>query len=85
MSSDTGPNGDSWHPNSASPPDPAIDLVSFGAAGHMGDLIDFMRCNPQHHSFAIARGPHVSLHHASFQTRGIDEYMRGTGRVLRAG
>jgi catechol 2,3-dioxygenase-like lactoylglutathione lyase family enzyme len=55
------------------------------ASRHFGDFMYFLRCNPVHHSFAIARGPHVSLHHASFELRGIDEYMRGTGRVLRAG
>jgi catechol 2,3-dioxygenase-like lactoylglutathione lyase family enzyme len=52
---------------------------------HMGDLMYFLRCNDWHHSFAIARGPHVSLHHASFEMRGVEEYMRGTGRVKRAG
>lgn len=52
---------------------------------HMGDLMYFLRCSPLHHSFAIARGPHASLHHASFEMRGIDEYLRGTGRALRAG
>ena len=52
---------------------------------HLGDLMYFLRCNPRHHSFAIARGPHVSLHHASFEMRGLEEWMRGTGRVLRAG
>jgi catechol 2,3-dioxygenase-like lactoylglutathione lyase family enzyme len=52
---------------------------------HMGEMMWFLRCNPQHHSMAIARGPHTSLHHASFELRGIDEYMRGTGRLLRAG
>ena len=26
-----------------------------------------------------------SLHHVSFEMRGLDEYMRGTGRLLRAG
>ncbi|WP_216898333.1 VOC family protein [Nocardia alni] len=51
----------------------------------MGDLMYFLRCNPQHHSFAIARGPHPSLHHVSFEMRGLDEYLRGTGRALRAG
>jgi hypothetical protein len=45
----------------------------------------FMRVNAWHHSLAIARCPHASLHHASFELRGIDEYMRGTGRLLRAG
>lgn len=55
------------------------------ASRHFGDYMYFLRCNPIHHSFGIARGPHVSLHHASFELRGIDEYMRGTGRVIRAG
>ena len=52
---------------------------------HMGDMMWFLRCNQQHHSMAIARGPHTSLHHASFELRGVDEYMRGTGRMIRAG
>ena len=52
---------------------------------YAGELMKFMRCNPQHHSMAIAKGPHVSLHHISFEMRGLDEYMRGTGRLLRAG
>ncbi|MFD0689660.1 VOC family protein [Actinomadura fibrosa] len=51
----------------------------------MGEMMWFMRINSWHHSLAIARGPHPSLHHASFELRGLDEYMRGTGRVLRAG
>ncbi|PRY38948.1 VOC family protein [Umezawaea tangerina] len=51
----------------------------------MGDMMWFLRCNDWHHSFAVARGPHPSLHHASFEMRGIDEYMRGSGRLMRAG
>jgi hypothetical protein len=51
----------------------------------MGEMMWFMRVNSWHHSLAIARGPHPALHHASFELRGLDEYMRGTGRVLRAG
>ncbi|MFD3686301.1 VOC family protein [Nocardiopsis sp. NPDC058631] len=52
---------------------------------HMGEVMHFMRCNPAHHSIALAKGPHTSLHHVSFEMRGLDEYMRGTGRLLRAG
>lgn len=52
---------------------------------HAGDLFYFMRCSTQHHSMAIARGPHASLQHASFEMRGLDEYMRGSGRMIRAG
>ncbi|GAA4972758.1 VOC family protein [Actinoplanes utahensis] len=51
----------------------------------MGEMMWFMRTNRWHHSLAVARGPHVALHHASFEMRGIDEYMRGTGRLLRGG
>ncbi|MEV7042353.1 VOC family protein [Amycolatopsis sp. NPDC051061] len=51
----------------------------------MGEMMWFLRINSWHHSLAIARGPHPSLHHASFELRGIDEYMRGTGKLLRAG
>jgi catechol 2,3-dioxygenase-like lactoylglutathione lyase family enzyme len=51
----------------------------------MGVLMIFLRCNDTHHSLAIAGGPHASLHHLSFELRGIDEYLRGTGRLLRAG
>lgn len=51
----------------------------------MGQMMWFLRTNVLHHSFAVARCPHVSLHHASFELRGIDEYMRGTGRLLRGG
>ncbi|KAA9160715.1 oxidoreductase [Amycolatopsis acidicola] len=53
--------------------------------GARGEFMWFLRCNALHHSFAVARGPHVALHHASFEMRGIDEYMRGSGRMLRNG
>jgi catechol 2,3-dioxygenase-like lactoylglutathione lyase family enzyme len=53
------------------------------AGADLGTVMNFMRCNARHHSLAFARGPHVSLHHVSFELRGIDEFMRGAGRVLR--
>jgi len=59
--------------------------LGFRLSDTLGDVMHFMRCNPQHHSLAFTRGPHVSLNHVSFEMRGIDEYMRGSGRVLRAG
>ncbi|WP_329343411.1 VOC family protein [Streptomyces sp. NBC_01352] len=51
----------------------------------MGPIMYFMRVNSWHHSLAIARSPHPALNHVSFEMRGIDEYLRGTGRLLRAG
>jgi catechol 2,3-dioxygenase-like lactoylglutathione lyase family enzyme len=66
------------------------DVLSFRlsdtlAGDDMGTVMNFMRCNPRHHSIAFARGPHTALHHVSFEMRGIDEFMRGSGRALRAG
>lgn len=55
---------------------------------HMGDntLMWFMRCDhPQHHIFAVGSGPHVAMHHVSFEMRGIDEFLRGVGRMQRSG
>ncbi|MEU4027588.1 VOC family protein [Streptomyces anulatus] len=60
-------------------------LTDTMALPHMGEFMWFLRCNEWHHSFAVSKGPHTSFHHASFQMRGIDEYMRGTGRMLRGG
>lgn len=51
----------------------------------MGDLLHFLRTSPLHHSIGIAKGPHASVNHVSFEMRGIDEYLRGTGRLMRAG
>lgn len=53
--------------------------------GARGDFMWFLRCNDWHHSFAVSRGPHVAVNHISFELRGVDEYMRGTGRLLRDG
>lgn len=51
----------------------------------MGPIMHFLRCNPAHHSMAIAQGPHASLHHMSFEMRGVEEWMRGCGKILRSG
>lgn len=53
--------------------------------GARGDFMWFLRCNDWHHSLAIARGPHTAINHISFELRGIDEFMRGTGHLLREG
>ncbi|MBT2225721.1 VOC family protein [Nonomuraea sp. NEAU-A123] len=45
----------------------------------------FLRCSTDHHSLAIAQRTKVSLNHISFEMRGLDEYLRGTGRLVRQG
>jgi catechol 2,3-dioxygenase-like lactoylglutathione lyase family enzyme len=54
----------------------------------MSDWIPFMgffRCNTNHHSLAIADGEVTTLNHVAFEVRGIDEMMRGAGRVFKDG
>ncbi len=63
----------------------AFTLTDTIGSTQTGDVLNFMRINSWHHSLGIASGPHTSLHHVSFEMRGLDEYMRGTGRLLRAG
>lgn len=53
--------------------------------GPRGEFMWFLRCNDWHHSFAVSRSPHVAVNHISFEMRGVDEYLRGTGRLLREG
>jgi catechol 2,3-dioxygenase-like lactoylglutathione lyase family enzyme len=49
------------------------------------DRMCFLRCSDDHHSLAIAAAPAPGLNHLSFEMRDLDEYMRGTGRMVRAG
>ena len=67
-----------------------IDHLDFSISDSLtrpdgASMMHFMRCNPTHHSVAIAMGPHHSLHHLSFEMRGIEEWMRGAGKILRSG
>lgn len=60
-------------------------LLGLRLSDWLADQMCFLRSGSDHHILAIAKGPHVSLNHISFEMRGLDEYMRGTGRLMRAG
>jgi catechol 2,3-dioxygenase-like lactoylglutathione lyase family enzyme len=59
--------------------------LGFRLTDWLEDKMCFMRVRAEHHILAIGQGPQVSLNHVSFELRGIDEFMRGTGRLIRAG
>jgi len=59
--------------------------LGFRLSDWLGDVMCFMRSSSQHHILAISRAPSTSLNHISFEMRGLDEYMRGTGRMIRSG
>jgi catechol 2,3-dioxygenase-like lactoylglutathione lyase family enzyme len=49
------------------------------------DRMCFLRSNSDHHCLAIAQRRVSGLNHVSFEMRGLDEYLRGTGRMVRHG
>ncbi|MFH8558679.1 oxidoreductase [Streptomyces kasugaensis] len=49
------------------------------------DIMVFLRAGTAHHLLAFTRAPHVSLNHVAFELRGIDEFMRATGDMVRKG
>jgi catechol 2,3-dioxygenase-like lactoylglutathione lyase family enzyme len=51
----------------------------------LGPVMCFMRSGAQHHIIGFGRGPHAALNHVSFEMSGVEEFMRGTGRLMRAG
>lgn len=59
--------------------------LGFRLTDWLEDQMCFMRTRVDHHILAISSGPHVALNHISFEMRGIDEYMRGSGRLIRHG
>jgi len=59
--------------------------LGFRLSDWLTDRMVFLRCSAEHHSLAIAQRTKVTLNHVSFEMRGIDEYLRGTGRLLRHG
>ena len=40
---------------------------------------------PAHHLFAVSANAHANLNHVAYETRGLDEYMRAAGHMVRAG
>jgi catechol 2,3-dioxygenase-like lactoylglutathione lyase family enzyme len=59
--------------------------LRFRLSDWLADRMCFLRCSAEHHNLAIAHGDVPGLNHVSFEMRGIEEYLRGTGRLIRAG
>ena len=60
-------------------------VLGFKLSDWNANFMCFLRCSEQHHSVALAQGPHTALNHVSFETRGLDEFMRASGRLIRTG
>jgi catechol 2,3-dioxygenase-like lactoylglutathione lyase family enzyme len=61
------------------------DVLDFTVSDWVQDFFCFLRTGRSHHILALAQSSHASLNHVSFELRGIDEFMRATGRLMRRG
>jgi catechol 2,3-dioxygenase-like lactoylglutathione lyase family enzyme len=61
------------------------DVLGFKVSDWVEDFFCFMRTGRTHHIIAFARSKHASLNHISFEVRGLDEFMRATGSMMRLG
>lgn len=61
------------------------DKLGFKLSDWIEDQMCFMRCTSDEHNVAVFRGSKPQLNHIAFEFRGIDEFMRATGRVLKYG
>jgi catechol 2,3-dioxygenase-like lactoylglutathione lyase family enzyme len=61
------------------------EVLGLRISDYLEDKMIFLRASQLHHAVAISRCPHVSVNHIAFEVRGVDEFMRATGRLLRSG
>jgi catechol 2,3-dioxygenase-like lactoylglutathione lyase family enzyme len=59
--------------------------LGFKVSDWVEDFFCFMRTGSTHHIIAFAKSTHSSLNHVSFEVRGLDEFMRATGKMMRRG
>jgi catechol 2,3-dioxygenase-like lactoylglutathione lyase family enzyme len=61
------------------------DYLGFRVSDFLTERMTFLRCSTDHHSLAITQTTKTALNHISFEMRGVDEYMRGAGRLVGHG
>ncbi|TVT61648.1 hypothetical protein FNH05_02485 [Amycolatopsis rhizosphaerae] len=60
------------------------ERLGFRLSDWLENRMCFLRCSADHHSLTLTRRGHAGPNHMSFEMGGLDEYMRGTGRLIRA-
>ena len=60
-------------------------MLGFRASDYSADQMVFMRCSTDHHSIALVRNKYPAVNHVAFEMAGVDDYMRGIGRMKQKG
>jgi len=61
-----------------------IDVLGFRLSDRTR-IMDFIRCNTDHHSLSFAKGDGPTLNHIAYHMPDLDSVMRGGGRMRDAG
>jgi catechol 2,3-dioxygenase-like lactoylglutathione lyase family enzyme len=62
------------------------DVLGFFQSDYLEDVMVFLKGDtPAHHQFAISTNDYANLNHVAYETRGLDEYMRAAGHMMRSG
>ncbi len=61
------------------------ETLGFRRSDFYVDRMSFLRCGTDHHSIALFQAAHASVNHVAFEMPGIDDYMRGIGRMKQMG
>jgi catechol-2,3-dioxygenase len=60
--------------------------LGFFQSDYLEDVMVFLKgATPAHHQFAVNSNEYPNLNHIAYETRGLDEYMRAAGSMMRAG
>jgi len=60
-------------------------VLGFRASDYSADQMVFLRCGTDHHSIALVRNKYPAVNHVAFEMQGIDDFMRGIGRMKQNG
>jgi len=61
-------------------------MLGLGISDRLADFMLFIHgSGPDHHIMAMSRAAYPTINHIAYETRGIDEYLRASGRLMRAG
>jgi catechol 2,3-dioxygenase-like lactoylglutathione lyase family enzyme len=62
------------------------NALGLGIADRLADVMVFLHgASRDHHLIAVNVNDYPSINHVAFETRGLDEYMRASGRLMRQG
>jgi len=57
-----------------------VDMLGFKVSDRTR-MMNFIRCNSDHHSIALVHGDGATLHHIAYEMPDLDSVMRGAGRM----